>query len=356
MKNMNDNNTSRLRRIAALALAAAAWVPINAMAQSAAPAETLLEAGRASPGLTLYRPGGHIAHILPVVARALARNVAADSGPLLYHSGGSVMTSATITPIFWTPPTLQTGAPASMSGDYKKVQQYLTFHYPEHGIDNNNTQYYEQIGATTTFIHNTGRYEGSYVDTSAYPASGCADTATPGNCLTDVQIQAEITNVITSKNLTNGLNRIFLLYTSSGEGSCFDASNGSCAYVQYCAYHSYYDLAGAPVIYANMPYGNTSVCQVFGVPSPNNDPPADTVATAASHEISEAITDPFLNAWFTSSGNEISDLCAYNYGANSWTSNLGIPANQFWSGTSYAYFELQQEFDNHVGSCVQIGP
>ena len=104
------------------------------------------------------------------------------------------------------------------------------------------------------------------------------------------------------------------------------------------------------MIYANMPYGNPSTCQVPGTPSPNGDVAADTVATAASHELTEAITDPELNAWYTAQGNEIGDLCAYNYGVNSWDSAL---ANQMWNGR---FYELQMEFDNHAGSCVQVGP
>src|SRR5260370_4637021 len=37
---------------------------------------------------------------------------------------------------------------------------------------------------------------GVFVDNSPYPASGCTDIATPGNCITDAQIQAEIRKVI----------------------------------------------------------------------------------------------------------------------------------------------------------------
>jgi hypothetical protein len=63
---------------------------------------------------------------------------------------------------------------------------------------------------------------------------------------------------------------------------------------------------------------------------------------AASHELTEAVTDPELNAWYTSQGNEIGDLCAYNYGTNSWDS---AKANQMWNGR---FYELQMEFDKHV--------
>ena len=85
-------------------------------------------------------------------------------------------------------------------------------------------------------------------------------------------------------------------------------------------------------------------------PSPNLDPVADAAATVASHELTEATTDPLGNAWFSSFGNEIGDLCAYKYGTLTWDSTN---ANEMWNGNFYL---LQQEYDNHVGDCVQVGP
>jgi hypothetical protein len=152
------------------------------------------------------------------------------------------------------------------------------------------------------------------------------------------------------KGWTGGLNKMFLLFTSSGEGSCFDSSNTQCAYTLYCAYHSYFGSTSTPVVYGNEPFGETSVCQASGTPSPNSDPQADTAATAASHELSEAITDPELNAWYDASGSENGDLCAYNYGTNTW---LSAKANQMWNGR---FYELQMEYNNHKGACSQVGP
>jgi len=309
-------------------------------------------AQEAPPQLTLTNGESNI-HIYPTVegAAALAA-LGADPGPLLYHSGGVVMTgSVTTYVIFWLPASgkLQNGAPTSLSAGYQAIQKNMLGDYSGHGIDNNNTQYYQIIGGKTTYIQNAGVLGGAYLDPDAYPASGCTDSATPGNCITDAQIQTEIQKAMAFKGWTGGINHIFMLYTSSGEGSCFDSTSTSCAYVQYCAYHGY--ISGAtPIIYGNEPYGNTSVCQVAGTPSPNGNPVADTAATAASHERTEATTDPELDAWYTALGNEIGDLCAYNYGTNTWDSSK---ANQMWNGH---FYELQLEFDNHVLGCVQVGP
>jgi len=295
-------------------------------------------------------------HIFPTVNEkaALARPLL-DTGPLVYHSGGPIMQSVTTYAIFWVPPKLQNGGSTSMSAHYQLVQRNLLTDYPGHGLDNNNTQYYQIVGGKTTYINNAGGFGGYYVDTAPYPASGCADSATPGNCITDAQIGAEIKKVMSAKGWTGGLTKMFLLFTSSGEGSCFNSSSTSCAYTQYCAYHSF--ISGTtPIVYGNEPYGDPTNCQVPGTPSPNGDIPADTAATSASHELTEAITDPELNAWYSAQGNEIGDLCAYNYDLNYWDSGN---ANQKWNGH---FYELQDEYNNHdflaaFGTgCTLIGP
>ena len=291
-------------------------------------------------------------HIFPTVQRAAQLAISAsDSGPLVYN-GGPVMTGGTqgtnFYIIYWVPSHLQNGRATSMSSHYQFVQRALIHDYQGHSIGSNNTQYYQTIGGVTTYIESRWFTYYTYVDTNPYPVSGCTDPATPGNCITDAQIRAEIQRVMALQGWTGGLQKMFLMYTSSGEGSCMDSSGSSCAYTDYCAYHGF--IPGSnPVIYGNEPYGDPSVCSTGG-PYPTGDAPADTAVSTASHEMSEAITDPELNAWYTALGNEIGDLCAYNYGTNTWDSGN---ANQMWDGR---FYELQMEFDNHVGGCVQVGP
>jgi hypothetical protein len=275
-----------------------------------------------------------------------------------------VMTSAQTYAIFWVPSSLQNGAATSLSAHYQNVQTALLSLYPGHSLDNNNTQYYEvsTIGSFyfTHYIQNTGNFAGVYVDTNPYPASACYNGVTGSNCLSDAQVQAEIQRIITLRGWTPNINTMFFLYTSSGEGSCAGAS---CSYTDYCAYHSYFLSGGAPVIYANMPYADTNYCQVHGTPSPNGDPTADAAATVTSHELTEAITDPELNAWYGHDlSDEIGDKCAWNYGTNSWASGN---ANESWPVSLGIYlighgpiynFELQQEWDQHANACVQVGP
>lgn len=331
------SNIVALVAIAGLAISSVSWT--NTQAQE-------------DPQPLTVGSGDARIHVLPTAggAHALAPSLLSDTGPLLYN-GGPIMPHVTTYAIFWIPPTLQTGATTGVSADYRPLLKQFLTDYPGHGIDNNSTQYY-QVGASTTYIHNVGHFGGAALDTSPYPASQCTDAATPGACLTDDQIRNEIKKIIALKGWPVGLSSMFLLFTASGEGSCLSSSSSVCAYTYFCAYHGHIGTgATTAIIYGNEPYGDPGVCQISGAPSPNGDPAADDAMSIASHEMTEAMTDPLLNAWYTAQGNEIGDLCAYNYGSSlGWD---GGNANQMWNGH---YYLLQEEFDNFAGGCVQVGP
>jgi hypothetical protein len=370
------------------ALAAMIWAAAAALAQTtpfikvphgrpykgslpAAPAMSLknvpllpAEAAGQIPKVTFVGPHGTVLHIFPTPWVAVARHQAMVAhklvgqrnsnlagGPLEYHSGGSVMLPYdAVYNIYWAPPTLQDGTATGFSSLYGTVTVLHNAWLPGHGLLNIATQYYQDDGVTTTYVVNGGGLGGFVVDNGAYPASGCSDIYTPNDCITDAQIQTKIAAVMTAQGWTGGMNKVFVLYTSSGEGSCHDNTNSSCAYVQYCGYHSYFLLNGQPVIYVNVPYGDIQRCSHQDAQTFPNDPPGDVAANVTSHEIMEATTDPLFDAWFDASGNEIGDLCAYNFGTNMWNNGL---ANQMWNGW---FFEDQQEYDNHTSSCVQVGP
>ena len=340
----------------------------------------------------------HRIHILPTRQEALKLDVVPGAA-LTFHNG-PVMSNVQIFVIFWVPPTLQNGNLTAISPSYRAVQESLLSGYPQHGIGNNNTQYYSScyllsyiwnhgddfkcqywIRGDGTIDHyyvgNQGDFRSTYVDTKPYPSGGCTNPA-PGigtNCISDADLQQEILLDVNSlTGWTGGRNQMILVYTSSGEGSCLQqGQNGdACSYVappsgsSYCGYHSYLALDGPPgdviaVIYSNeayagAPWGDVA-CQFSPpVPSPNNDPAADAAASIASQELTDATTDPLLNAWHTTVGAEIGDLClnwtnpALTFGTNTWDNGN---ANQMWNGS---FFELQTEYDNHTSSCVQLGP
>ena len=170
------------------------------------------------------------------------------------------MTGVNLYAIFWVPSTLQNGQPTSLTAKYESVAKQFLADYPYHGVANNSTQYYSTKNSVNTYFRGIGGLAGSVVDTDPYPASGCSDTVTPGNCITDAQLQAEISKVMTAHSWTPGLNKMFIVFTSTGEGSCFDGTSSSCAYTSYCAYHGSFGSTTTPTIYANMPYANPTYC------------------------------------------------------------------------------------------------
>jgi hypothetical protein len=291
---------------------------------------------------TTVRTANGVAHYLPTVAH---QSKPKSIQNLNYH-GGKIMKKSFTYAIYWDPPTLQNGNPSFFSAQYQTIiNRYFNDvgGQPIKSLYGNNTQYYQS--PPLVHIKNISSLAGTFVDTHAFPASGCTDSATPGNCLSDSQIQAEVSHARSVNGWSAGAKNMFFVFTPKGEGSCFNNSS-SCAFTVYCAYHGSF----GNTIYANMPYGNTFNGNCTTLSQFPNDADADVEISITSHEHMEAVTDPNLNAWYDSSGEEIGDLCAYNYGSITLD---GGKANEQWNGHFYV---VQQEWDNAVSGCVQKGP
>jgi hypothetical protein len=330
------------------------------------------EASGQVPKLNHVLPDGSLAHVMPTVQGHAARvaaglapkhgpghagNVNQFAGPLLYHTGGSVMLPYVAAyNIYWSPPQLQDGSATGYSANYGTPTLLVDAWLQGHGLFNITTQYFQTINGTTTYVNNGGGLAGFVVDNLAYPTADASACGTQVNCISDAQIRTKIQAVMSGQGWTGGMNNIFVLFTSSGEITCFNSSN--CSFpgspLKYCAYHSFFTFGGQNVIYALIPYGAPAACQIAGQTTPN-DANGDLAANVQTHEISEAATDPLLNAWLDAVGNEIGDLCNFTFGPNTWGSGSGA-GNQMWNGF---IFEVQEEFDNHSGTsgtCRQSGP
>jgi hypothetical protein len=207
------------------------------------------------------------------------------------------------------------------------------------------TQYYDDAAS----IHYQSSFAGSYVDPDPFPASGCSAAAV---CLTDDQLQAEIQTVLTREGWHGSTTNMFFLLTPSGVASCTDASGSVCSTNVFCAYHSgFTDSSDEPVLYANEPYdGSIADCHAQpGQGSPNNVA-ADATINTISHEHNETITDPWGDAWLDSHGDEIADICAWDFGGQLGTASNGQPYNQLINGHQYS---LQQEYSNDGSTCLQ---
>jgi hypothetical protein len=316
---------------------------------------------QADSPLIFSRPG-HIAHFFPThqLAKDLGlirpKHEVTPTPALTYHGGPVMQPALHLYIIYWNPGHLQSGASSIIPTGYKTVTTGLVHGYLGHDISAINTQYYQGT-SPKLWITGTGGSVAPYNDTQAYPVSGCNASIGP-NCFTDAQLETEVQRVMGVNGWVGGLDKMFIVFTSPGEGSCFTNATNQCSTETanvnpaFCAYHSYIPNA-TPIVYSNEPNGNPNSCLGSGT-QPNltlGGAGADPASTAASHEISEAITDPELNAWWDSAtGQENGDLCAYNYISNTWDGGL---ANQYWAGR---YFELQSEYNNHTSSCVLSGP
>jgi len=270
--------------------------------------------------------------------RSPARRRAAT--PLTYH-GGPVMRVNTTEAIYWVP-----AGTSMITGYQSTITQYFADAAHDSGgvanVYSTETQYYDGTGS----IAYSQTFGGAIVDTNPFPANGCPVYSGVTSCLTDAQIGAEVQNVVTANHLPVDGTHAYFLFTPKGVGSCFSATSTTCAFTYYCAYHS----NSGSLLYANMPYADTSpnACGTGQRPNGNE---ADDTLNVTSHEHREMINDPYGNAWFDRRGYEGSDKCAWNFGSALGSTTTGA-YNQVING--HFYF-LQQEWSNVRLGCVQRG-
>ena len=155
---------------------------------------------------------------------------AAPSAPIIPfnnmdYNGGPVMPSNTDYMLMWSP----TGLGAYPSGFVFGISRYFTDLAHDSGgnqnVDSVGPQYNDLTGAVANYdVH----FGGVLVDTDPYPASQCPVNAPVINCLTDAQIRAEVVRVMQSAHLTGGLNKVFMVFTSSGVRFCASSMTMNC--------------------------------------------------------------------------------------------------------------------------------
>ncbi len=275
--------------------------------------------------------------------------------PLAYH-GGRVQHSSHVFAIYWVPPGY------SLPNGYQTtVNRYFTDvahdSFRPSNVYASDTQYFDVQAGKKQFISYSTSFQGAIVDTAALPADGCAnylldDGSTSKNCITDAQIEGEISSVVTAHHLPSGLATEYFLFTPQGLASCFDATalaTGGCydpaGFDGFCAYHSSTSGSASAILYANQSFADLPGCSSGESPNGN---PADSVINVVSHEHNETITDPLGTAWFDGSGMENGDKCAFNFGpalggTGSALYNQVINGHRYW---------LQLEWSNRTKGCV----
>ncbi len=205
----------------------------------------------------------------------------------------------------------------------------------------------------STYGDTTGNVSGNV-------AFGGSTTNTSTKNLTDSGVQNVVASALNSGALPRDANGVYFVLTSSG----VNETSGFCT--RYCGWHTHATLGGVDIKYSFV--GNVDRCpsgceiQTTGPNSPvTGQGGIDGMANVISHELEEAISDPDLNAWFDSSGQENADKCNFNFGATSTCNANGLCTA---AGTSAAAkynqtfgnnnWMLQQNWENaNGGGCVQ---
>jgi hypothetical protein len=200
---------------------------------------------------------------------------------------------------------------------------------------------YERIN--TTYGDATGNVTGNLQF-----ASQVFDTGSQGTRLRNSRISAAISAQLTSHALPTDPNGVYLFLTSSNI-----SESGFCT--QFCGFHTHQTLNGADIKWAFV--GNTDQCpsgceiQATGPNSPATGVGgADGMINVITHETEETITDPDLNAWFDSAGQEDADKCNFKFGPTQTAAN-GTRFNQTFGGHNWM---IQMEWENsRGGGCDQ---
>ena len=155
--------------------------------------------------------------------------------------------------------------------------------------------------------------------------------------------QSSILKIVNSAYPSNDSSGIYIVLTSSD----IKVSGFNSGKIQFCGWHSFTGVGANARKYAFVgDPANATYCQGQAAPTPNGNVGADSMASILVHEIEEAVTDPVLNAWWSSSttGNENADKCAWSWGITSGTSAL---SNYSWNNTNIVTplkYLIQQEF------------
>jgi hypothetical protein len=259
-------------------------------------------------------------------ARGEARPGGGGGSPLLTYHGGPIMaTGAYVEPIFWGG---QWGN-AGFAGD--KITGLQSF-YGGMGssfYEATNTEYTQTGGAHVGTAVTLGP---SHIDLSASAKNGSRTSPILAEAC------ARATNL-----MTDGYYPVYTDQPRGHAGYCAWHSTGTCSNGVQIQFAFFFNLDGDP----GCDPQDTSGSHSQGLAA---------LANVSGHELSEALTDPHLNAWTDSSGAENSDKCAWRFG----TPLLGFSNGSQWKiqgNWSNAAFNANTGYPNSSGQngCLDGG-
>ena len=175
----------------------------------------------------------------------------------------------------------------------------------------------QHVGGSPYFNINTTYYDGAgtHVSNSVSLAGQTTDNYSQGASLTDAGVQAVVSSAITSGRLSKDTNGVYFVLTST------DVKETSGFLTQYCGWHTYGTIAGSNIKYSFVGDAGTNTACMVQTTSPNGDAGVDGMVSVIAHELEEATTDPNLNAWYDTRGQENADKCAWTFGTTSTATN-----------------------------------
>lgn len=264
-----------------------------------------------------------------IVPQALDGSASNKANNLLYY-GGPVISNVRVVTVFWGS-SVDSELQQNLAGFYSSIvnstqmdwlDQYSTFGKSLDGRQGTN----QHIG------------RGSYItDVIIQPKNTSKN-------LDDTEIQAEIESQIANNTLPKpDQNTIYMIHFPAGIAITIEGMK-SCQ--DFCAYHEgFKSKTFGDVFYGVMPDFKAGACSMGCALTGNA---FDTTTVISSHELIEAVTDPFPTpgdkpafpqAWNTANGSEIADLCPS-------AANLK---------TSKRTYKISKEWDNKTKSCY-AGP
>jgi len=194
---------------------------------------------------------------------------------------------------------------------------------------------------------NTTYYNGSSVavTNATLFKQSVTDNYSHGTALADADVTAVVSNAITSGALPADPNAVYFVLTSAD----VNETSGFCT--SYCGWHTHGSIAGQDIKYSFVgnPDRCPSACEAQTT-SPNGNAGADGMASVLAHELEEAVTDPDLNAWYDTLGQENADKCAWKFGTTYTVSN-GSQANMKLGARD---FLIQQNWLNASGGLCTL--
>ncbi len=253
------------------------------------------------------------------------------AGRLVYY-GGPVISQVKVYAVFWGA-AVDSGVQKNIGGFYKAVTNSNQMDW----LSEYNTTGIKAVDGRDGTNQTIGRgsYGGEYLITPA-------ETKTD---LDDKDIRAELESQIAAHVLpAPDENSLYMIYFPAGVSISIEGMK-SCS--SFCAYHNGFASSKfGSIFYGIMPDFTSGACS-FGCGFSGDSFKTNTIIS--SHEFVEAVTDPFPTpgnspafpqAWNTTGGEEIGDLCASTSGELL---------------TSAETFTVQGEWDNATDKCL-TGP